>query len=89
MAPGLTSFKYSKRGYIELMQSTGVQADLARRSQDVKAVIAAQYRNRSAHWDLVANVRVGRTRAVAIISGVPLREEFARRILGSAMDAAR
>lgn len=87
--PGLIRFEYNSAGYIEIMKSAGVQADLAARAARVRAAIVTRYTNRDPDWEITADVQVGRTRARAIISGVPMREEMANRILGGALDAAR
>lgn len=85
---GLQRFEYSSKGYIALMQSPGVQRDLARRGAAVKAALDAAW-DQPRDWEIITNVHVGRTRARAIVSGVPLNVEYARRLLGSALDAAR
>lgn len=80
-------FKYSSAGFIEIMKSPGVAADLERRANAVRSAVQARYQRPG--WDIISNVQIGRTRARAIVSGVPERDERAHRIMGSALDAAR
>lgn len=87
--PGLTRFEYNSAGYVKVMKSAGVQADLARRAAAVRSAILARYTDRAPDWEVTADVKVGRNRARAVISGVPMRDEIAERILGGALDAAR
>lgn len=81
-------FKHNRAGYRKILQSDGVAADLQRRANKVKAAIDARY-DQPRGWVITADTIVGRNRARALISGVPMAEENAERILGSALDAAR
>lgn len=80
-------FKYSSAGYVKIMKSPAVQAVLRAKAEAVRARVAAQYDERD--WDVIADVQIGRTRARAIVSGVPLHEEASEAILASALGAAR
>lgn len=85
---GFKRFKFSSAGYIKVMQSTGAQEDLRRRAGQIRAAMDNNYREPDG-WEITADVQVGRTRARAIISGVPEAVETHERILGAALDAAR
>lgn len=80
-------FKFSSAGYREIMKSPAVQAVLRAKAQAVRSRVASQYTERD--WDVIADVQVGKTRARAIVSGVPLYEEAAEGILANALGAAR
>lgn len=87
MAGGLERFELNGSGIRKLLQSSEVQDDLNARAARVAAAVDAQTADID-DWDVVYDVQVGRTRARALISGVPLRVEADRRILGRAIDAA-
>lgn len=76
-------FKISSAGARALLRSPGVRADMQRRAD---AVLRAAQPHTDA--ELRAEAVVGKGRAGATVFGVPLREEAARRVLGSAIDAA-
>lgn len=84
----LERFKLDSAGARRILRSPGVQRDLQRRADRVKAAARAQITDLD-DWEVIADTRVGRNRAGALISGVPMRVEADRRILGSAIDAAR
>lgn len=83
--PGFVRFKFNPAGYREILRSAPVAAVLERRAARVRAAVAARYPE--PNWDVISDVQIGRTRARAIVSGVPMREELAERILGNALDA--
>lgn len=80
----LESYRHNSRGMIDVLRSPGVRADLEARA---RRVLAAAQPNTSAR--LIADSYRGRIRAGATVIGVPMREEASRRVLGSAIDAAR
>jgi hypothetical protein len=83
--PGLLSFKHSRKGYIAVMKSEPVRADLQRRAEAVAAVVRAKVPGS----DITADARVGRTRAGGSVFGVPMRVEVESRVLGRAIGSAR
>lgn len=83
----LERFKINSSGAKAILRSKGVQRDLERRANKVKAAAEAQLTDLD-DWEVIADVQVGRTRAGALISGVPTNVEADRRILGSALDSA-
>lgn len=89
MAPGLQRFEYNSAGFIKIMKSPDVQAVLRAKAEQVRRAVEARYADRPPGWTIVTDVQVGRTRARAIVSGVPESEEMAERIMASALDAAR
>lgn len=80
---GLERFKILSPGARALLRSDGVRADMQRRADNVLRVAQGQ-----TEAELTAQAVIGPGRAGASVYGVPLREESARRILGSAIDAA-
>lgn len=81
-------FKLTNRGAASLLKSEGVQSDLAERARRVEDVVSSQVTDLD-DWEVFSDVQIGRTRAGALISGVPMHVEAERRILAGALDAAR
>lgn len=84
----LERFRLDSGGARQLLRSPGVQRMLAGKARRVEAAVAAQLVDLD-DWEVFSDVEVGRTRAGALISGVPMHIEAERRILGAALDAAR
>ena len=85
---GMESYKANRAGIRALLKSPGVQADLQARAERVAAVLQAELAAEE-DWEIVADVRVGRVRAGALVSGVPRRVELKHRIMARAVEAAR
>lgn len=87
---GFERFKHSWPGYKRVMKSEGTQAMLQRKADAVAAAVDSQLDvDFDDDWEIIADVQVGRTRAGAMVSGVPLSIEEAEGILASSIDAAR
>ncbi len=84
----LERFRLDSGGARHLLRSPQVQAMLAGKARRVEAAVAAQVTDLD-DWEVISDVQVGRNRAGALVSGVPIHIEAERRILGSALDAAR
>lgn len=78
-------FEHNGKGYVAVLRSDEVRADLQRRADAVKERAEASF----AGLRLIADTNTGKRRAGATVLGVPMRIEKARRILGRAIDAAR
>jgi hypothetical protein len=85
---GLERFVVNRAGLKAILKSPGVAADLKPRADRVAAVLRSELAGED-DWEIVSDVRVGRNRAGALVSGVPMRIELKRRIMGSAIDSAR
>lgn len=81
-------FRYSSKGYQEIMKSGAVQAVLRAKAEAVRAAADAAY-DQPRDWDIVVDVAVGRTRARAVVSGVPASVEGAEGIMVRALGAAQ
>lgn len=81
-------FKFSPKGYQEIMKSGTVQEILRRKAEAVRAAADAAY-DQPHEWDIIADVAVGRTRARATVSGVPAGVEGAEGIMVRALGAAK
>lgn len=88
MASGLTKYTHKYAGYKAVMRSGGCRAMLQAKAEAVQAAAEAQLPADSEIY-ILADTTIGATRAGATIIGVPMRLEQDRRILGSAIDAAR
>jgi hypothetical protein len=86
MADALEKFTHNRAGYRAVMRSAGVRNMLLGKAE---AVRAAAERDVPADVYLLADTTVGTNRAGATVIGVPMRLERERRVLGSAIDAAR
>lgn len=84
---GFERFKYSKKGYLATMKAAGVQGVLQTKASAVAAAVESQLDIED--WQVTADVQVGRTRAGAMVSGVPMSIEERDGILASSIDAAR
>lgn len=80
-------FKFNPAGYRAIMRSPQVVAMLDGKAAKVAASVRSSYSGPG--WQIVHNVQVGRTRARAIVSGVPESEEIADRVMVRSLDAAR
>lgn len=87
--PGFERFKHNRAGYLAVLKSSGVEADLGRRAQRVRAAAQSQIPADEDGIELIADTQVGKTRAGATVIGIPMRLEVDHRILGRAIDAAR
>lgn len=86
---GFDRFKYSQRGYIEVLKSDGVRAHLQLLADGVKRSADADLARAGAgDIELIADTSTGRTRVGATVIGVPMRIEARERILGRALGGA-
>ncbi|MCP4959665.1 MAG: hypothetical protein GY925_10400 [Actinomycetia bacterium] len=85
---GFERFEHSSTGYQKIMKSAGVQGILLSKAQRVAAAVGTDIDFLS-DWEMVTDVRSGRNRGRAMVSGVPLQIEQSRGILARAIDAAR
>jgi len=83
---GFERFEFSRAGYRAILRSDGVR-DMLQDKAD--AVRQAAERHVPDGVYLIADTNVGANRAGATVIGVPMRLEQAKRVLGSAIDAAR
>ena len=86
--PGLERFVPNRAGYRAIMRGQPVQAILQAKANRVAAELRSELAGED-DWEIVSDVRVGRNRAGALVSGVPLRIELERRIMARALHAAR
>lgn len=87
--PGFERFRHNRAGYLAVLKSGGVKADLGRRAQQVKAAAQSQIPAGERDIELIADTQVGKNRAGATVIGIPMRLEVDHRILGRSIDAAR
>lgn len=87
-------FEHSSAGFVGVMKSEGVEADLQRRADAVRAAAAPLFAGESVSGtpvEVIADTYVGQARAGATIIAIHPRSleiEQRRRILGGAIDAA-
>ena len=89
MAGGFERFVHSSAGYKQIMKGPAVQSVLSAKAARVAAEVRRDLAGRVDGWEVVADVQVGRSRASALVSGVPMSIEAEQRVLGRALDAAR
>lgn len=88
MAGGFDRFRHSEAGFREILKSDGVQRMLQGKADRVAAAVEAHADELGEDWEIVADVQVGKNRAGAMVSGVPLDIEARQGIMASAIDAA-
>lgn len=86
VAPGFQRFRHSSKGYRAILLSDGVREDLQARADRVKRAAAGSV---PGDVELIADTQAGQNRVGATVIGVPMRIEPRRRVLGSAIDAAK
>lgn len=83
---GFEKFVHNRGGYRAVLRSDPVRSMLQRKADAVRQAAAGQV---PPDVYLLADTTVGINRAGATVIGVPMRLERERRVLGSAIDAAR
>lgn len=85
---GFDRFVHNRAGYRAVLRSPGTAKMLQVRAEAVRRAAESQL---PADTDiyLLADTTTGQNRAGATVIGVPMRLERLRRVLGSAIDAAR
>ncbi len=85
---GFERFEHNPAGYRAILKSGPVQGILEAKARRIEAAVVSDI-GFLPDWEIITDVRVGRTRARAMVSGVPLRVEQRNGTLGRAVDAGR
>lgn len=85
---GLERFVHNRAGYRAVLRSSGTASMLLAKAEAVRRAAEGQLPPDTDIY-LLADTTVGQNRAGATVIGVPMRLERDRRVLGSAIDAAR